>query len=337
MGLFKRVSLVVLLFLLFMVITSFFLPSTFFLERKTVVNADIAQVFKQVNDLRKWENWSPWALKDPSIYSHEENFSGPASGVGASFSWESEMDAVGTGEMVITAAVKNESIANSKDVGRGDVVGTWRFEEIASGVEVTWCLAVDFGFNPFSKFFGLFMEGQVAKDYELGLSRLKVFSEQLPKIHGVEVKEKLLPGALWFLSIRDTVGQMEMNNVHGKNFTEIKQYMNTFEITSNSPVMVIYHFWSKDKIDIEVGLPVNDSSVTGNSRIKLNKIERTSVVFATHYGSYERLPETYFGINEYMRKNEVVVTGPPWESYITDPASEPNPKKWETIIYFPIK
>jgi effector-binding domain-containing protein len=337
MNLLKRFSLIILLFLIIMVVTSLFLPSTFFLERKTIVNADQEQVFKQVNELRNWRNWSPWALKDPTIYRVDENFSGPFSGVGASFSWSSEVEGVGAGKMEITAADKNERIINTIDFGMGDAIGEWRFEEVDLGVEVTWNLTVDFGFNPYRKFVGLFMEGKVASDYELGLNRLKVFSEELPKIHRVEVKEKWLDRNLWFLSIRDTVNQMEMNNVHGKSFTEIRQYMNEFEIESDSPLMVIYHFWSDDKIDIEVGLPVVDSTVTGNSRIKLNKITQTNVVFATHYGAYERLPETYFGINEYMRKNEVVVTGPPWESYVTDPASEPNPENWETIVYFPIK
>jgi effector-binding domain-containing protein len=337
MSLLKRVSLICLFFLLISVVISLFLPSEFYLERKTIINADKSQVFKQVNELRNWGNWYPLALKDPSISTVNENFSEQSSGVGASFIWDSEVDGVGAGKMEITAAVKNESITNSIDFGMGDALGKWTFKEVDSGIEVIWSLTIDFGFNPFFKFFGLFLESKYAPAYELGLSRLKAFSEELPKIHRVEVKEKLLASDLWILSIRDTVNQMEMNNVHGKSFTEIKQYMNEFGIESDSPLMVIYHFWSKDKIDIEVGLPVNDSTMTQDVRIKLNKIKRTNVVYATHYGSYERLPETYFGINEYMRKNEVLVTGPPWESYVTDPASEPNPANWETIIYFPIK
>jgi effector-binding domain-containing protein len=142
---------------------------------------------------------------------------------------------------------------------------------------------------------------------------------------------------MFFLSIRDTVNPMEMNNLQGKFFTEINQYMQELDIVSDSLLLVVYHYWSKEKVDIEVGVPVKDVSRKGNKRIKLNKMERTNVVYATHYGPYERLPETYFGINEYIRKNKVVVTGVPWEIYVTDPTSEPNPENWETIIYFPIQ
>ncbi len=337
MNLVKRFSLVFLLFVLILTAISLFLPSSFSIERSEVIDADREQVFKQVNDLKNWKNWSPWAVIDPSIYEVNENFSDPSFGSGARFTWVSESEDVGSGSMLIIESVKNESINTDGDFGMGDVEGGWTFKEVEAGVEVSWRMTIDFGFNPFTKFIGLFLEEQMAPDFELGLKRLKLFSEELPKIHKVEVATKMLNEDLWFLSIRDTVHQREMNNIHGRSYTEISQYMNEFDLATDLPLMVVYHLWSEDKIDIEVGLPVVDSSIVGNGRIKMNRIRATNVVYATHYGPYERLPETYFGINEYMRKNEVIVTGPPWESYVTDPASEPSPENWETVIYFPIE
>jgi len=108
-------------------------------------------------------------------------------------------------------------------------------------------------------------------------------------------------------------------------------------IESSLSPMVIYHFWSDTLIDIEAGIPINDSLVVESERIKLNKIEADFAVTAIHYGAYDRLPETYFGINEWMRTNQVEVIGAPWEVYITDPTEEPNPEKWQTAIFYPIK
>ncbi|NCP46619.1 MAG: hypothetical protein GW818_09435, partial [Flavobacteriales bacterium] len=141
----------------------------------------------------------------------------------------------------------------------------------------------------------------------------------------------------WFLSIRDTISPIAMNNIYGKNYSEINQYMSQQKFESISVPLVIYHFWSDSIVDIEFGIPINDSITIDNNRIKLDKIKSGNVVTAIHYGPYERLPETYFGINEWMRKNKVVVIGPPWESYITDPTTEPNPEKWQTAIFFPIE
>ena len=41
-------------------------PDDYRLTRQTVIAAPAAAVFAQVNDLQKWENWSPWAKLDPN-------------------------------------------------------------------------------------------------------------------------------------------------------------------------------------------------------------------------------------------------------------------------------
>ncbi len=333
----RRTALVLLLFFVMIIIISLFLSSSFQMERKVIVDADKEQIFKQVNDLKNWKNWSPWAVKDPTIYQDDRLFSEISSGVGATFSWNSENDKVGSGKMEITQSNPNEYIENSVDFGMGEVIGKWEFNDVENGVEVVWGFNADFGFNPLAKFFGMFMEDEIALNYELGLKRLKEFTENLPRIHKVVVTKKNLEKNLWYLSIRDTVDQAEMNNVHGKVYAIINKYMDEQGVLSDEPPLVIYHFWSDTLIDIELGIPVLDSTIAGNDKIKMNKITQTNVVTAVHYGPYDRLPETYFGINEWMRKNKVVVTGPPWESYITDPAIEPNPEKWKTAVYFPIE
>jgi hypothetical protein len=40
-------------------------PSEFRVDRTTAIAAPVADVFGQVNDLHKWEAWSPWAKLDP--------------------------------------------------------------------------------------------------------------------------------------------------------------------------------------------------------------------------------------------------------------------------------
>ena len=137
----------------------------------------------------------------------------------------------------------------------------------------------------------------------------------------VEVAKDSVP-TTWFLSIRDSVSEAEMNNIHGKIYAKINHYMDNNGLKIKSSPLVIYHFWSDTLIDIEAGIPIFDSVEVVDEIIKLSKIKSGKVVTAIHHGSYDRIPETYFGINEWMRKNKVVVNGPPWEVYITDPATE---------------
>lgn len=59
-------------------------PAEFQVERVALISAPPEVLFEQVNDLHKFQDWSPWARMDPDS---KVTFAGPASGPGASFSW----------------------------------------------------------------------------------------------------------------------------------------------------------------------------------------------------------------------------------------------------------
>src|SRR5438105_584457 len=82
-------------------------PDDYRLPRSAEIAAPAAAVFAQVNDLRRWENWSPWAKLDPNA---KVTFSGPQSGQGATFKWDGN-DKVGAGTMTITESKPNERVA----------------------------------------------------------------------------------------------------------------------------------------------------------------------------------------------------------------------------------
>lgn len=208
---------------------------------------------------------------------------------------------------------------------------------VDDGVDVTVYLELNYGFNPITKFYGLFAYDELEELTNNELEKIKVEIEELPKIHKVNVQIKIIDKPIWFLSIRDTVTQNGMNNIHGKSYEKINNYIDSINIEKIMSPITIYHSWSDTVIDVEIGIPISKEIVIFEDEIKLSNIDAGTYVSATHYGSYDRLPETYFGINEWMRKNKVIVIGAPWEMYITDPAKELNSKKWETTINFPIE
>lgn len=336
MSFLKRLSLVFLGFILLLFIFSFFLPSSLKVERKITIDAPADMVFHQVDELKNWKNWTAWAEKDLTIYMNKEAYSVPSSGVGASFAWASDNDDVGEGTMKITKSQPFELIELTLDFGTGDVLSYWNFQQKEDLLEVTWGINFDFGFNPFSKWFGLFLEDELTEDIEKGLAKLKHYAENLPKINSGIVTQQVIDKPLWFLSIRENVDGREIATIHSKLFSEIGIYMEQNKISDDLPPLVIYHSWTDTLVDIEAGLLLEDSIGVNSTRIKLNKIKPGNVVMATHYGAYDRIPETYFSINEWMRKNEVQVIGAPWELYIVDPSIEQNADKWVTEIYFPI-
>lgn len=82
------------------IIAAFFGSSNYRVERKSTINAPQKLVFTQVSVLRNWENWSPWAEKDPSI---KNTYEGTDGEVGSLLKWTGNEDISGTGQLAISA------------------------------------------------------------------------------------------------------------------------------------------------------------------------------------------------------------------------------------------
>lgn len=94
---------------LLVVVAGFYIsrqPDEFKVTRSCVIHAPAPVVFEYVNDLQKWQEWSPWARLDPNAKSI---FSGPVAGVGASLRWEGN-NKVGVGTMTIKESVPAQRV-----------------------------------------------------------------------------------------------------------------------------------------------------------------------------------------------------------------------------------
>ena len=149
----------------------------FLVERSTVIDASPDVVQPLLDDFRKWQSWSPWEDVDPDL---KRTYSGPDSGVGASYAWEGNRKA-GSGQMVIT-----ESVPGSKVVldltflkpFKAENVTTFILEPNGAGTTVRWQMTGKN--NLFFRIVGVVfpMDKMVGKDFEKGLAQLKAAAEQ---------------------------------------------------------------------------------------------------------------------------------------------------------------
>jgi len=152
-----------------------FLPKDFRVERSVEINASPELVFDEVNSLKKWDAWSPWIARDPSI---QNSFAGPEAGVGAKVRWTSEKS--GEGTQTITLSERPTRIEMALDFGdMGQPSADWTFEPSGDGVRVTWGLSGTAS-GVLGGYFAKMMDGWVGADYEDGLARLKKLAEALP-------------------------------------------------------------------------------------------------------------------------------------------------------------
>ncbi len=149
------------------------LPDEARVERSIEINAPLAVVFDQVNDLKKNEAWSPWAAHDDTMVT---TYGATTRGVGASSSWTSEE--MGSGSMEITKSTPNSRIEIALDFKEeGTAQSFWDFSQQGDVVKVTWSfLSKPEGFG--EKVFAMMMDSFIGPYYEEGLEKLKEVSEQ---------------------------------------------------------------------------------------------------------------------------------------------------------------
>ena len=153
---------------------SFLLPAQAVVTRSTEIAAPPDKVFAIVGDLRRFNEFSPWADLDPNI---KYTFEGPESGVGQKMNWTSENKDVGSGSQTITKYEPPNFVESALDFGmRGKSVATWDLVPSTSGTKATWSFKADLEGIP-AKWFGLMFDRWIGADYEKGLAKLKAVAE----------------------------------------------------------------------------------------------------------------------------------------------------------------
>jgi hypothetical protein len=150
-------------------------PATFRYERRAVIAAPPEAIFPNINDFRRWAEWSPWEKLDPAM---KKTYGGAPSGVGATYGWIGAK--AGEGTMVITESRPSEYLALDLAFikpfpAQNKTVFT--LAPKAGGTEVVWTMTGDNTFM--GKVFGVFvdMDQMIGKDFERGLVDLKRVSE----------------------------------------------------------------------------------------------------------------------------------------------------------------
>jgi hypothetical protein len=151
-------------------------PGAFAVTRTATVHAPPAAVFAQVDDFHCWQAWSPWATIDPACVT---TFDGPASGVGASFSWNGNKK-VGAGRMAITASDKHDLIRLDLVFTRPFTarnVAEFTFTQAGDQTIISWTMTGRNGF--IGKAFALFVDcdALIGRDFEKGLAAMRTVIE----------------------------------------------------------------------------------------------------------------------------------------------------------------
>ena len=174
---FKKILLVLLALIAAFVVYIAVQSDEYRVERTVTMAAPAEKVFKNVNDLQKWEAWSPWAKIDPDA---KLTFEGPDAGKGSAMTWDGDDD-VGAGTVTIVESDPDRAVNLKVTFTRPFEGGTnsdFRFVSKGDQTEVAWAMHGTHGFV--AKVFNVVFDGlgMMGKDIDKGLAQLKAVVER---------------------------------------------------------------------------------------------------------------------------------------------------------------
>ena len=173
---FKKILIVVVLLIAVLAVIVAVQPKDFLVTRSTNISAKPEAVFEHVNDLHKWEAWSPWAKLDPAM---KQTYEGPPAGVGASSAWSGNKE-VGEGRMTITESQPNESVRIKLEFlkpFKATNLSEFKFFPQGDQTQVTWKMTGEKNFLMKAVCLFMNMDKMVGGDFEKGLASLKAVAE----------------------------------------------------------------------------------------------------------------------------------------------------------------
>jgi uncharacterized protein YndB with AHSA1/START domain len=174
---FKTVLIVVVVLITAILVYAATMPDDFRVQRTTSIKASPEKIFALINDLHRWDSWSPWEKMDPAM---QRTFSGATAGKGAVYAWQGNSK-VGEGRMEIADTSPPSRVMIKLDFIKpieGHNTAEFTLDPKGDSTNVTWSM---YGPSAYiAKVIGVFasMDKMIGKEFETGLANMKAVAER---------------------------------------------------------------------------------------------------------------------------------------------------------------
>jgi effector-binding domain-containing protein len=340
MTLLKKIGLVAGLLVVLLLVGAYLLPREVRVEREARIDAPVSTVFALVDGFGRFNDWSPWAARDPEArYTYE----GPRRDVGERMSWEGDPDTVGSGSQTLVERVPWEKIGTELDFGpEGKATATLSLSPDQGATRVRWSFETDLGMNPVGRWMSLFMDRWIGSDYEQGLANLKRLAEGLPKtdfrgLEWSEVQVQARPVA--YVEASCGKDEREIAATMASAYARVSSFLNRNGLDQAGPPLTINHEWGDAGYRFDAALPltrVPDVRVPVDSPVRVKSTYAGRALRAVHRGSYTTMAATYEQLFSCAAAYGYERAGSPWDEFVTDPTDVPAAEP-VTNVYLPVR
>jgi len=297
-------------------------------------------VYSIVSDVTTWDEWIPWKDQDPSMVL---TMGEKTEGLGASYSWTSDM--MGGGKLEMIEAEPNRSLKNKLEFEgfEGHSYGIWKFAEAEAGKsDVTWAMESESSIPFLMR--GMMMMGESLEDtFTKGLNRINEIAQKKAKempaepktYRGYAVNTIDIP-AQSYITHREKIAMADMTQFFGTHFPTIAMGVAKAEGEMAGMPRALYYEWDEENgmVDLAAAIPTKEKMEMKG--YKVVDVPAGKALLIDYYGSYEGGGEAHYAMDDYIKEKGIESTLV-MEEYVTDPTTEPDTSKWLTKIYYTLK
>jgi len=149
-------------------------PGSFLVEKTTVINRPVSEVYTKVANLNYYKQWNPWQQSDPTA---KGTITGTPDTIGHQYSWEGKK--VGVGSLTLANRTVNQNVHFKLQFlkpWKSQADDSWTFTPENGGTKVTWRNSGELPF-PVARLMGPVIKKNLNQQFETGLSNLKKMCE----------------------------------------------------------------------------------------------------------------------------------------------------------------
>lgn len=131
------------------------------------------------------------------------------------------------------------------------------------------------------------------------------------------------------------IARTEMARHFGAALNEINAVLTAQGIAATGPVVTHHLSLTTERFDVDVAVPIG-RAVTEVGRVAARDWPARRVAATVYRGSYDGLHGAWGHFNAWLAAHGHRVTGDVYETYLTDPATEPDPLAHRTRLERPL-
>ena len=324
------------------------LPSHRHIERSVEVSSPARQIFDVIDGFRTFPSWNALRAYDSRV---QLNFDGPAAGPGAKVNWISKDSRIGNGSLTVSNNPPQQQDAQVT----WDVVNPWRGENKKFTIDInpavngktsriTMGYDVDFGWDLYGRYTGMYLDGDPATQIQFQLSALQNMLATFPntdyKDQSIELKDVAQRPTI----VISTTAKRTLDDVADatdKAMQQLLALVKKDKINVTGPRITITTNFGDENYDFDMALPVDKADYAVADPIKISQIGGTKELVTSFTGSAAQLPlmrlllKAYAYTHGYIFDESSEGAGRFYEELTSDPNAADDQQSF--IVHLPIQ